>query len=104
MPVSNAKRISIKKYRTQNYDTIGFDVKKGKRDEYKAKAAELGMSLAAFLTIAADTYANGQSDKVIVRPQGEKLAAEQRQLIDTVYALPPKARKQLIKFLETLAG
>lgn len=38
------------KYNAKAYDQIKIEVKKGKRDEFKAHAAKKGMSLAALIT------------------------------------------------------
>ena len=37
------------KYRKANLERISFDVKKGKRDEYRAKAESKGMSLQGYI-------------------------------------------------------
>lgn len=43
-------------YKNQHYDYVKFWTRKGKREEYKARAAELGMSLAGFLTAAIESF------------------------------------------------
>ena len=52
------------KYNAKAYDQIKFEVKKGKREEYKEHAAKRGMSLAALITLLLenDIQANSQSE------------------------------------------
>ena len=104
MAVSNAQKIATKKYREKTYDTIGFDVKKGKRDEYKQFATQKGLSLAGMLTNAAEEYIRNhagenvldkQQDKKSLSPADEKLLAE-------FSKLPVDAQKSLMQFLRTL--
>ena len=107
MTVPASKVLANKRYRAKTYDTIGFDVKKGKRDEYKAAAAELGLSLAALLTNAADEFIQrhaGQNFSVqtITAQPTEKISPTQRRLLDAVEKLPADAQKSLLKFLESL--
>lgn len=109
MTVSQAQILATKKYRAKTYDTIGFDVPKGKRDAYKRIAAEMGMSLAAFLTKAADSYAvnyaaAGEKIPPSVPTSENKLSADDRRLIDSAGKLTPDARRALVKFLEILTA
>lgn len=112
MSVPMSKVMANKRYRSKTYDTIGFDVKKGKRDEYKAFAAMLNLSLAAFLTVAADEYARNHiadgvpageiAAGISTTAPAEKITAEQRRLIDATDDLTPNERRALLKFLELL--
>lgn len=118
MATSQAQKLAVQKYRAKTYDTIGFDVRKGKREEYKAAAAELGLSLAAFLTNAADEYAlnhtgadpssivpadnTAEKNSVDDSNQQPKITTQDRQLLDAINALSPESRKALLKFLQSL--
>ena len=53
---SPAQLKAVKKYRAANYETISFEVKRGCREEFKAKAAALGLTLAGFFKAAAEAY------------------------------------------------
>ena len=49
MSVSEAQIRANHKYRAKTYDQIQVQVKKGKRDEYRAQAAARGLSLNAYI-------------------------------------------------------
>ena len=108
MPVPRSKVLANKKYRTKTYDTIGFDVPKGKREEYKEKAASLGLSLAKFLTTAADAYGASHAGEVVIpatsKAGGEKVSAEERRLLDAAAKFPSDTRKLFLKLVEDLAA
>ena len=101
---SKAQRMASEKYRQEKLDRVTITVPKGKREAYKQLAAEMGISMVKLFQYGVEGLAQNYEEKIIIHSQGDKLNAEQRQLIDTVDKLTPKARKQLIKFLETLAG
>ena len=52
MPVSKKQQAHVNKYIKNNYDTYRLTMPKGKKDEYKAYAAKLGLSLNAFISKA----------------------------------------------------
>lgn len=93
------KRLANHKYRRENRDRLTIDVPKGKREVYKQLATEMKISVTQLIQYGVELLT--QSRK---KNQGDKLSAEQRQLIEMVSKLNPKACKYLIKFLETLAG
>lgn len=47
---------AVQRYMDKTYDRIAIRVKKGIRDEWKAAAAALGMSLAVLVSAAVDEY------------------------------------------------
>lgn len=49
MPYSEAQKRATMKYRKENYARINLDLKKEKKEEYKAQAAARGMSLNAYI-------------------------------------------------------
>lgn len=49
MPYSEAQKRATMKYRKENYARINLDLKKEKKEEYKAQAAAHGMSLNAYI-------------------------------------------------------
>ena len=49
MPYSEAQKRATLKYRKENYARINLDLKKEKKDQYKAQAAARGMSLNAYI-------------------------------------------------------
>lgn len=107
MAISEAQRLAITKYRSEKRDQISVDVPKGKRDAYKRIAAELNLSLSMLIQNGVEGYATNHAGEVITPtpapvPVGDKLTSEQRRLLATADNLPHDARKQLVKFLESL--
>lgn len=105
MTVPKSKVIANKKYRAKTYDTISFDVPKGKRDEYKQAAASLGLSLARFLYLAAEAFSkehSGEDFKPALMNNAGKLSATEKKLVEEFKQLPKDAQKTLLKFLQTL--
>ena len=47
--------IASQKYQAEHLEQVRFWVKKGKKDEYKAKAESKGMSLAAYIVSLIET-------------------------------------------------
>ncbi|MBQ9663610.1 MAG: hypothetical protein IJV40_10715 [Oscillospiraceae bacterium] len=54
MAISKAQQKAVAKYKNANYDRIELTVPKGKKEEYKAAADQLGISLNAFINEAVD--------------------------------------------------
>lgn len=46
---NESRKNAILKYRKNNIERVTLDLPKGKKAEYKAKAAERGMSLTAYI-------------------------------------------------------
>ena len=46
---NESRKKAIMKYRKENLERFCLDLPKGKKDEYKAKAAAKGMSLSAYI-------------------------------------------------------
>lgn len=101
---SNAQKLAVRKYRDKTYDTIGFDVPKGKREEYKNKAINLGLSLAKFLFLAAESYKPNPDAKSIPlkKEKSESLSADDRQLIEEFHRLPIDAQKYFLKAFKAI--
>lgn len=105
MAVSQARKIAVRKYREKTYDTIGFDVKKGKRDEYKAAAAELGISLAGFLTAAAEEFIERHGGEVVARPlpsKEERLSSADKRLVEEFNQLPDDIKPTVRKLIQQI--
>ena len=106
MPVSTAKRISIKNYQQEKCDRVTLDVPKGKREEYKAKAASLGLSLSMLIQISVESYGeqSGSNPAPITRPlatsqPAEKLSAEKKKLLADFNQLPEPTRRLIAKLI-----
>ena len=52
MPVSEAKKRANAKYTAKTYEKATFHFNKGKKEDYKAHAAKLGLSFNAFVVNA----------------------------------------------------
>ena len=103
MAVSQARRLSIAKYRQEKRDQLAVDVPKGKRDEYKQKATKLGLSLSMLVQYSVESYGANHGGEVIQKPEAEKLTAEERRLLAAFAKLPKNAQINLIKTLEALS-
>ncbi len=103
MKTPQSQILAVMRYRKEKRDNISVDVPKGKRDEYKAKAAALGMSLTALIQRGVESYGGeGVQKNTPVKPAGTVLTHEQRKILDAVESLPPDARRALLKILYTL--
>ena len=49
MAYNESAKMATLKYKKKTYERINFDVKIGKRDEYREQAAKRGMSLQAYI-------------------------------------------------------
>lgn len=63
MPVKKCQIQAVARYRAKNYETIAIDVKKGKREYYKAEAAKRGLSLASLIQTAVEKYIDDTASK-----------------------------------------
>lgn len=103
MAVTAAHMRATKKYREKTYDTIGFDVPKGKREEFKGKAAKLGFSLAKFLFIAAESYNENHAGEAFTKPENpESLSADEKRLVEEFNQLPTDAQKHFLKAFKAI--
>ena len=54
MTVSKAQQKAVNKYVRENYDRINVNMPKGKKEEIQAHAANLGLSVNAYINAAID--------------------------------------------------
>ena len=101
--VTKAQRMAVAKFRAEKCDRIAADVPKGKREEYRAAAKELGLSLAKLIQYGVEEYIQNHGGEVIQKPEAEKLTAEERRLLAAFAKLPKNAQINLIKTLEALS-
>lgn len=107
MATSQAQKNATKKYREKTYDTIGFDVRKGKRDEYKQFAAKKGWSLAGLLTKATDDFIlnNGGDLPTPDKQQARKsLSPADERLLDDLAKLPTDAQKAFRQLVRAITA
>lgn len=97
-------------YKKENYDQILFRVKKGKREEYRAAADELGLGQMELFRQAVEEFIQRHAGEVNLptptptptTQPAEQISATQRRLLDAVNQLSADAQKSLIKFLQSL--
>lgn len=56
MTVSKSQLLAVQRYQDKAYDRLAIRVKKGKRDEWKTAAADLGLSLAGLVVAGVEEY------------------------------------------------
>ena len=63
MTVSKAQQKAVNKYIAEKLDRINLTMPKGKKEEIKARADSMGLSVNAFINLAIDTMmAQGAKD------------------------------------------
>ena len=53
---TQAQNRAVQRYKDKVYDRLAVSIKKGKRDEWKKAAADLGLSLAGLVVAGVDEY------------------------------------------------
>lgn len=53
---TDAQNRAVQRYKEKNYDRLAIAIKKGKRDEWKTAAADLGLSLAGLVVAGVEEY------------------------------------------------
>jgi len=53
---NQAQNRAVQRYKDKAYDRLAVAIKKGKRDEWKAAAADLGLSLAGLVVAGVEEY------------------------------------------------
>ena len=95
-------------YKKTKYDSILFRVKKGKADDYRQAAQDLGIKFWDLIQAGVEEYIANHggeeinSSQVMTSQPSEKLSAEQKKLVEEFSRLPPDAQKFLLKFLKAL--
>ena len=102
MATSQSQKLAVQKYRAKTYDTIGFDVPKGKREEFKTVAAGMGLSLAKFLLLAAESYGANHAGEEFKTTTPAPMTTEERKLIEDFNALPDDVRKSISKLIRQI--
>lgn len=96
MAVSQAQKLAKAKYQHEKRSIVAAEVSKEKGAEYRAKAAELGMSLSLLIQRGVESYGTVGGEVSVPRAD-EKLSAEQRRLLDEFGKLPADAQKHFMK-------
>lgn len=88
-----------KAYKVENYDQLLVRVKKGKRAEYKSKAAGLGLSLSVLIQRGVESYGVSSEGNV---PNQSTLSAEQKIFVDEFSKLPADVQKHFLKVFKAI--
>lgn len=95
-------------YKDSNYDRLAILVRKGKRDEYKAAASDLGLGYAEMIRSAVEEYIQRHRGEVVIpataKVAAEKISADERRLLDAAAKFPQDTRKLFLKLVEDLAA
>lgn len=103
MPKSNAQKLAQQKYDQKSYDQILVKVKKGKREEYKQSADELGLGQMELFRLAVEEYISNHAGEVMTpQPKLEPLSAADKQLIDEFARLPVDVQKCFLKTFKAI--
>ena len=89
--------------RKNNYDTILFRVKKGKRGEYQQAAQDLNIGFWELIQSGIEEFIwNHAGEKFPTEVKPESISAADRRLLDEFNQLPVDAQKSLLKFLKAI--
>lgn len=92
-------------YKEINYDRLAIWVKKGARDEYKAGATELGISLAALVQRGVEEYiSNHAGAEFVPTTPAETLTAEEKRTLERLNSLPKSTRAKFTALLAEVAA
>ena len=108
-----------KEYKKNNYDSILFRVKKGKKAEYQQAASELGLGKMELMRVAVEEYIAHRRDEksvgsrdadlspvdtnnapITCKQPEQNLSTEQKQIIEEFNKLPVETQKAFLKLLE----
>lgn len=103
MAISQAQRIAKAKYQQEKRTLIAAEVSKIKGEEYRAKAASLGLSLSALIQQGIESYeANHTGEDFKPALATNKLSADEKALIDLFRELPADVSKSFLKVFVTI--
>ena len=98
-------------YKKARYDSILFRVKKGKADEYRQSAQDLGIGFWELIQSAVEEFianhAGGDFLPIVkpasIAPPIEKLTSQEKTLLTEFNRLPPSTQKIIVKLIRDLA-
>lgn len=92
-------------YKKENYDQILIRVKKGKRDEYRTAAENLGLGQMEMIRAAIEEYIqNHTGGEFVPTTTAETLTAEEKRLLSAFAKCPDNMRPTLKKLVEQVAA
>ena len=84
--------------RRDKYDTVVFRVKKGKADEYRQVAQDLGLGFWDFLRNGVEEYITNCTGK----EASTSLSATEKTLVEEFRQLPADVQKQVVKLIGSI--
>ena len=98
MSKSNAQKIAQQKYDQKAYDQILIKVRKGKREEYRLAAEEMGLGQMELFRRGVEEYiANHGGELPATPPKPESISAADKRLVEEFNQLPVEAQKHFLK-------
>lgn len=94
-------------YKEKFYDRLAIWVKKGVRDEYKAEAAKLGISLAALVQAGVEEYIENHGGEMVRLPAPsppDLPSREERALLAAFAKCPDNFKPTVRRLINQLAG
>ena len=105
MAVSNAQKLAKAKYQHEKRALVASEVSKEKCDEYKAAAAELGISLASLVRIGVEEFIERHGGGSLpAASKEERLSTADKRLVEDFKALSPKSQKALRDIISELVA
>ena len=106
MAVSNAQRLAKAKYQHEKRALVASEVSKEKRDEYKAAAVKLGLSLSMLIQNGVEEFIERHGGEVIARPVSSKeeqtLTAADKRLVEEFNQLPDEVKSTVRKLIQQI--
>lgn len=115
MPKSNAQKLAQQKYDQKSYDQILIKVRKGKRDEYKEKALELGFGQMEMIRAAIEEFIQRHAGEDFseanqltatsmstVEKPGETLSLEEKKLLEDFRQMPANLQKHVRGLIQAI--
>ncbi len=117
MAVSNSQKLAQEKYNKENYDRLAILIKKGKRDEYHAKAAEFGLGYAEMIRVAIEEFIQRHAGEDFSEANqltatsmstdekpGETLSREEKKLLEDFRQMPANLQKHVRGLIRAING
>lgn len=116
MAASNSQKLAQEKYNKENYDRLAILIKKGKRDEYHAAAAAIGLGYAEMIRAAIEEFIQRHAGEDFseanqlaagastVEKPGETLSREEKKLLEDFRQLPVNSQKHVRGVIRAIIG
>ena len=89
-------------YKKENYDQILVRVKKGKKEEYRQAADDLGLGQMELFRTAVEEYIQNRAGGEFKPEKPESISAADKRLIEEFNQLPVDARKHFLQAFKAI--